>query len=293
MPDQPQAPTTEETIMDDTTTRALHPAEGPTRTGSGEDPAGLPEVQAEGAEAMSADPGHEDPQSASALRPAEVPEKFWDALSGQVRTEALLRSYRELERKLGQMLPRPAGEGDVEARTRLLRELGLPERPEDYTIAPPSELITPDPELHRHLHQAGFTQAQAQLVYDLAAERLVPMVEQAVGEIEHNRQAERLAEHFGGKDAWREVARQIKAWAGANLSPEVFEALSASHDGVLVMHRMMQAEEPPLLQRDGDAGSRLDEPELRAMMRDPRYWREREPAFVAKVTEGFRRLYPN
>ena len=28
------------------------------------------------------------------------------------------------------------------------------------------------------------------------------------------------------------------------------------------------------------------------MMRDPRYWRERDPGFVAQVTEGFQRLYP-
>ena len=28
------------------------------------------------------------------------------------------------------------------------------------------------------------------------------------------------------------------------------------------------------------------------MMRDPRYWRERDATFVAQVTEGFQRLYP-
>jgi hypothetical protein len=33
-----------------------------------------------------------------------------------------------------------------------------------------------------------------------------------------------------------------------------------------------------------------DETELRAMMRDPRYWRTREPEFVRRVTDGFRRL---
>jgi hypothetical protein len=30
--------------------------------------------------------------------------------------------------------------------------------------------------------------------------------------------------------------------------------------------------------------------ELREMMRDPRYWRTREPEFVKRVTEGFRAL---
>lgn len=32
--------------------------------------------------------------------------------------------------------------------------------------------------------------------------------------------------------------------------------------------------------------------ELRALMRDPRYWRERDPAVIARASEGFRRVYP-
>jgi hypothetical protein len=28
------------------------------------------------------------------------------------------------------------------------------------------------------------------------------------------------------------------------------------------------------------------------MMRDPRYWQKREPDFVGRVTDGFRRLFP-
>lgn len=33
-----------------------------------------------------------------------------------------------------------------------------------------------------------------------------------------------------------------------------------------------------------------NEADLRKMMRDPRYWREREPEFVKRVTDGFRQL---
>jgi hypothetical protein len=35
-----------------------------------------------------------------------------------------------------------------------------------------------------------------------------------------------------------------------------------------------------------------DDAALSQMMRDPRYWRDRDPEVIAKVTEGFRRLYP-
>ena len=38
------------------------------------------------------------------------------------------------------------------------------------------------------------------------------------------------------------------------------------------------------------ADTSITEAELRRMMRDPRYWRTREPDFVKRVTEGFRKL---
>ncbi len=34
-----------------------------------------------------------------------------------------------------------------------------------------------------------------------------------------------------------------------------------------------------------------DEKDLQAMMRDPKYWRDKDPAYVAKVTDGFQRMY--
>jgi len=54
---------------------------------------------------------------------------------------------------------------------------------------------------------------------------------------------------------------------------------------------MMQSREPAMV-RNGAAASRADTDELKTMMRDPRYWRDRDPAFVRQVTDGFSRLYP-
>jgi hypothetical protein len=41
---------------------------------------------------------------------------------------------------------------------------------------------------------------------------------------------------------------------------------------------------------DTPPGVKYTEAQLREMMRDPRYWRTREPEFVKRVTEGFRAL---
>ena len=59
----------------------------------------------------------------------------------------------------------------------------------------------------------------------------------------------------------------------------------------MALHQMMRADEPELLD-GGDPGAAGARPgAAREMMRDPRYWRERDPDFVARVTDGFRRLY--
>ena len=48
------------------------------------------------------------------------------------------------------------------------------------------------------------------------------------------------------------------------------------------------AEMPP----DREAEQGVAEAQLRDLMRDPRYWRDRNPDHVAKVASGFSQLYP-
>ncbi len=48
----------------------------------------------------------------------------------------------------------------------------------------------------------------------------------------------------------------------------------------------------PLLEDDSDEDRDRAEDELRNVMRDPRYWRDHDSELVRRVTDGFRRLYP-
>ncbi|WP_338664037.1 hypothetical protein VQH23_02490 [Pararoseomonas sp. SCSIO 73927] len=244
---------------------------------------------------LEAEPKHEDgpdetrAQPERAERPEEVPEKFWDAERGALRTEALLKSYRELEKKLSARFSPPAEDAPEDERQRFRRAIGVPETAEEYVVEQRHELVGADPEVNAMLHRAGFTPAQVQVVYDLAAERLLPIVAEAAGQFEAERQRDRLRAEFGGEERYRRTARQIAAWGRANLPEEVVSALSTTADGVIALHRMMEKGEPGLARR-GAAPEPMDEAALRKMMRDPRYWRSREPDFVRKVTEGFRRL---
>lgn len=238
---------------------------------------GLPSLLAE-APAPDGEPDHEVPPApdAAAAQPDYLPAKFWDAEAGQARVEELARSYLELERRLG------GAEGDT-----------VPPDGEGYRIAPVMDGLEPDAEVNARLMEAGFTQAQAQLVYDLAAEKLAPLVQDLAGETLRREHLRRLADHFGGEDRWKTVSHQLQTWGKANLPAPVLEAMAGSYDGVLALHRMMGEGEPDLL-RGGAAISRgRSEDDLRRMMDDPRYWREHDKAFVADVQRGFEALYPD
>lgn len=228
-------------------------------------------------------------QTDAPARPDSVPEKFWDAANGTLRTDALLKSYLELERRLSQRVAPPGADAAPDDVQRFRCAMGVPETPEGYDIQSPHELCCADPAINARLHGAGFTPDQAQLVYDLAAERLLPLVGEVAQHLESERELDRLRAHFGGEDRFKRIASQLSAWGGANLPPQVFEALSSSYDGVVALAKLAMKSEPDIA-READAPAPADETALRAMMRDPRYWRSREPEFVRRVTDGFRRL---
>lgn len=228
-------------------------------------------------------------QTDAPARPDNVPEKFWDSASGTLRVDALLKSYLELERRQSQRMAPPAADAPEEERLRFRRAIGVPDAPDGYAIRSPHELCCADPAINARLHEAGFTPEQAQLVYDLAAERLLPLVGEVAQHLEAERELDRLRAHFGGEERFRRIAAQLQAWGAANLPPAVLDALSSTHDGVIALAKMAMKSEPDIA-READAPAPADEAALRTMMRDPRYWRTREPEFVKRVTEGFRRL---
>ena len=99
----------------------------------------------------------------------------------------------------------------------------------------------------------------------------------------------------GSGSAARKLGRTRRASSVAGARPistrSSSQTLASSFEGVLALHQMMQASEPALLTGDTEPTVELDEATLVGMMRDPRYWRQRDPEFIARVTAGFKRLY--
>lgn len=248
-------------------------------------PSDAPEAAAADIEPMA-----DEEEAPVAIKPDFIPEKFWDQESGKVRLEALAKSYTELERRLSRSVSLPRDDNDVKAIERLRRAIGVPESAEAYEIELEDGLVEPDTELNQKLHSEGFTNRQVQFVYDLASDRLSPMIESAVATIREERDLERLETHFGGADAYADVSEQIMQWAQANVSDEIVDSLASSVEGVITLHRLMKSDEPSLLSRQM-SGSVDEEARLKQMMQDPRYWRDRDPAFISEVTSGFRKVY--
>lgn len=203
--------------------------------------------------------------------PAIVPDKFKNPETGAVRMDALIKSYGELEKK---MSAAPA----------------VPETPEEYCIECGHGMFEPDAEINQRLHQKGMSQEQVQEVYDLAAEKMIPMMKELANDMSADREVEKLIAHFGGTEKWQAVSRQLLAFGQRNLPEDVLENLSGSYEGVLALYKMMQSDEPGLKAESTNPSS-MDMAELQSLMRDPKYWRDKDPATVAKVTEGFEKAY--
>lgn len=221
--------------------------------------------------------------------PEGIPAKFWDEAKKEIKVEALLASYKALEQKLSKSVPVPESDAD---RLRLLKLLGLPDTPEAYQVVIENDFMDVDPELNARLHQKGFTPDQVQEVYDLAAEKLVPLILEMAAEFQAEREIERLVEAFGGVEKWRDISKQLHDYGASALPKPVFDGMACSYDGVMALYKMMQTGEKVPSVRGAVAEIQgMDEKSLRKMMQDPQYWRDRNPAFIAKVTSGFEKLY--
>lgn len=209
--------------------------------------------------------------------PEGVPEKFWDPETNEIRTDALLNSYQELERKMGS------------------HGADLPPGADGYDISLSDSRFQVDPNLNERLHEAGFSQEQAQLVYDLATEHLSPVLNMVASQLQVRHEVERLNDQFGGAQKWGELSQQLATWGKAHLAPDVFAALSSSYDGVVAMHQMMTSgsTEPGLGRAEGAGRGQVSERKLKELMKDPRYWRDHDPAYAARIHKGFEELYPD
>ena len=82
----------------------------------------------------------------------------------------------------------------------------------------------------------------------------------------------------------------INAFGERFLPHDAFAELSSTPQGIQSVYKMMQSMEPDI-KTDKNEVVALTENDLRRMMQDPKYWRDKDSEYIRKIENGFKKLY--
>ena len=215
----------------------------------------------------------------------KIPEKFLNE-DGVLNTDALLKSYSELERKIGTMITVPTNDSDETVRARFNRAIGVPESADEY---PTNELFD-DENLRNKFHEIGLTSTQVEKIYSIANEFLTPVISELYETQNEKNAFAELKNFFGGTEKMNDALRAIEAFGKKFLPSDAFDELCSTPQGIQGVYRMMQSMEPNV-ETEKNEIKNLTDSDLRRMMRDPKYWRDGDAEYVRKIENGFKKLY--
>lgn len=262
---------------------------------------------------------------AAAGKPAFLPDDYWNADAAAPDVEKLWRERDELGKRFaqGKAAYAEAVQGEITEKVKAdlaaERKKAVPEKPDGYALAVPDGLpegvvvldkvpgegFTPEPgkryivlqddhpmlgmwrEIAHDLElpQEAFLKGVAKFAAAQAAEVKTPQQDEA----------ERRA--FYSALGENGVARVAAVWgkleAALGEDAKELDGFVQTPEQVRVLEKLLGTAGGPGFASGAPASNGvLGEKELNAMMSDPRYWREKDPQFIARVTDGYKRLYP-
>ena len=215
----------------------------------------------------------------------QIPEKFLDE-NGELNTSALVKSYCELEKKMGNMVSIPNDESDENVKQKFNHAIGVPDSADEYPV---NDLFD-DESVRNKFHEIGLTSQQVEKIYSIAEEFLKPTLKNLFELQNQTNAINELKNFFGSTEKMNDALREINAFGEKYLPASAFEELCATPQGIQGIYKMMQSLEPNVL-TDKNASENLSDDMLRDMMRDPKYWRDQDPEYVRKIENGFKKLY--
>ena len=120
-----------------------------------------------------------------------IPEKFRRE-DGTLNTDALIKSYTELEKKIGTMISVPDENSDESSVGRFRRAIGVPETPDEY---PHNEMFD-DENVRQEFHKIGLTKKQVEKIYDIAQKFLSPVVDEILSVEQESNAMSELKKNF-------------------------------------------------------------------------------------------------
>jgi len=211
-------------------------------------------------------------------RPEWLPEKYSTG-------EDLAKAYKELESKLGTK--------DEDIRSKIIEEIqteAFSERPEsagDYQLPESVDQESAvDNELLQwwaeHSFENGFSQEEFN--------KGIEMYSQAVGNAQPDLEGEAAKLGENANDRIQAASMFADKFFPTEAIPAV-ERMCESHEGILALETIMEAMKDGSFAAEAQSTAGQSEADLREMMNDPRYWKDRDPHFIKQVTEGFQGLY--
>ena len=215
----------------------------------------------------------------------KIPEKFLNE-DGTLNTDSLLKSYNELEKKIGTMVSVPNDESDNATRERFNRAIGVPDDASQY----PTNDMFDDDSLRNKFREIGLTCNQVEQIYKLANEYLSPVLSELFDMKNETNAYQELKNFFGDDEKMNDALRAIDKFGNKFLPHDAFDALCSTPQGIQGVYRMMQSMEPRV-ETQKNENENLSDNDLRRMMQDPKYWRDADPEYVRKIENGFKKLY--
>ena len=214
-----------------------------------------------------------------------VPEKFLDE-NGELNTNALVKSYCELEKKMGTMVSVPNEDSDDSVKQKFNHAIGVPDNASEYPI----NYLLDDESVREKFHQIGLTSKQVEQIYNIAEEFLHPTLQNLFQIQSQTNAINELKNFFGSSEKMEEALKEINAFGEKFLPKDAFEELCSTPQGIQGIYKMMQSMEPEVFTNKNESEN-LSDDALRTMMKDPKYWRDQDPEYVRKIENGFKKLY--
>ncbi|MBQ6109788.1 MAG: hypothetical protein IJL05_00190 [Alphaproteobacteria bacterium] len=215
----------------------------------------------------------------------QIPDKFLDE-NGQLNTSALIKSYCELEKKMGTMVSVPKADSDETTKQKFNHAIGVPDNANEY----PNNALLDDESVREKFHKIGLTKKQVEEIYNIAEQFLQPTIKNLFQMQTETNAINELKNFFGTTEKMNEAMKEINAFGERFLPRDAFDELCATPQGIQGIYKMMQSIEPEVF-TDKNTIKNLTDDDLRTMMRDPKYWRDHDEEYIRKIESGFKKLY--
>jgi|TARA_R110000824_G_scaffold106146_2_gene250773 hypothetical protein len=221
-----------------------------------------------------------EPQQESQTRHEWLPEKFENP-------EALVKSYTELESKIGQKTEdiRSSVQQEIQNefyknRPATVGEYQLPE-----TL---DEQLTQDNQLLKWWSDHAFEKGLSQDQFADGINQYAEALNMAMPDLD----AEKGKLGDTADQRIEAVSLFVNKFFPEDMMPAI-QTLASTAEGIQALEKIMEMDRGSSISGEATSPASISQADLEAMMKDPRYWKpgERSQEFVDKVASGFNKLY--